>query len=340
MTTAVPTLSLRTAVDVLTAVPYVLGFHPHDSVVLLGLGGSRLIVQARADADPGVPAEALAEQVIGLLPRSRVDATMLVGYGPAGLVEPVLAALRDRLAGVGLPVWEVLRTQAGRYWSLLCQDRSCCPAEGIRYDPTGTVVAAQATLAGLVALPSRRDLERSLAPVTGPAAEAMAVATARARQRLADLVVVPRGGAGAVVPVALRALRLAVARHRAGGRLDDDEAAWLCVVLTHTRVRDIACELAGRDPAVHAELWRDLTRRADPALVPAVATVAAFTAWRLGEGTVAAVAVDRALTADPRYPLALLLREAISAGLPPSVWSGPGGRPTRRRPAGGQRGAR
>jgi len=45
----------------------------------------------------------------------------------------------------------------------------------------------------------------------------------------------------------------------------------------------------------------------------------AFTAWQSGDGTLANVALDRALADNPRYSMAMLLREALDAGAPPSM---------------------
>jgi hypothetical protein len=42
-------------------------------------------------------------------------------------------------------------------------------------------------------------------------------------------------------------------------------------------------------------------------------------AWQSGDGALANVALDRALADDPRYSMALLLRQVISAGAPPSL---------------------
>jgi hypothetical protein len=42
-------------------------------------------------------------------------------------------------------------------------------------------------------------------------------------------------------------------------------------------------------------------------------------AWQQGNGALANVALDRALADDPRYSMAMLLREAIDAGAPPSL---------------------
>ncbi len=46
----------------------------------------------------------------------------------------------------------------------------------------------------------------------------------------------------------------------------------------------------------------------------------AFAAWRAGEGAVASIAVSRALSADPEYPLARLMAQALAGGLSPAEW--------------------
>jgi hypothetical protein len=63
-------------------------------------------------------------------------------------------------------------------------------------------------------------------------------------------------------------------------------------------------------------LGRD-TRR--PSYVAAPASLLAFCAWQAGDGALANVALDRALDDNPRYSMALLLREALDSGAPPSM---------------------
>jgi uncharacterized protein DUF4192 len=64
--------------------------------------------------------------------------------------------------------------------------------------------------------------------------------------------------------------------------------------------------------------WADIVRRADGPWLPAPASLLAFTAWQAGDGTLANIALDRALAADPGYSMALLLRDILAAGVPPS----------------------
>jgi len=76
------------------------------------------------------------------------------------------------------------------------------------------------------------------------------------------------------------------------------------------------------DPAhqeAHRRLWTDVIRRAQPGYVAAPASLLAFVAWQAGDGALANVALDRALADEPRYSMAQLLRQVITAGAPPSL---------------------
>src|SRR5690606_40430420 len=101
--------------------------------------------------------------------------------------------------------------------------------------------------------------------------------------------------------------------------------AWLSVLLQSAAIRDIAWSLIrGSGPGLyhHRALWQEVTHRAEPDLVPAPASLFAFAAWRDGDGGIARLALTRALEADPRYRMALLLQDAIAHGLPPTALEG------------------
>jgi hypothetical protein len=119
----------------------------------------------------------------------------------------------------------------------------------------------------------------------------------------------------------LAAVGAMIARYRGGGRFSTDyEIARITVALRDLRVRDDAW--ARMDPAhseQHLRLWLDVIRRAQPGHVAAPAALLAFVAWQSGDGALANVALDRALADDPVYSMALLLRQVITAGAPPSL---------------------
>jgi Domain of unknown function (DUF4192) len=326
-----PRVRVSSPADVLAVVPHMLGFHPGKSLVVMGVGRPRARVQLafRYDLpDPPDPVRAadIAEHAAEVLRHRRLSSVIGVGYGPGALVTPVADALAAAVRQAGLRLHELMRVEDGRYWSYLCENPECCPADGVPFDVRANPAAAAMTVAGLVAYPDRAALAGTLAPVTGAVARSMEQATRRSRERAADLIAQASGpGAGRpdrlLVDAGRRAVQEAIGTYRAGRRLLADEpVAWLTVVLAHLAVRDDAW--SRMDPgyrAAHLRLWTDVVRRATPAYLPAPASLLAFTAWQSGEGALANIAIDRALAADPGYSLAQLLRGIMDAGVPPSA---------------------
>ncbi len=314
---------------VLAVVPHMLGFYPSRSLVVLGLGEQhRVTVTFRYDLPEPydlVLATDIAQHAEYVLRRERIRSALLVGYGPEELVLPVLAQLAAKLGNHGIHLEEALRAEGGRYWSFLCDDPSCCPPEGRPYDP-GSHPAAQAmTRAGLAAHPDREALARTIQR-PGGTSDTIARATQQAHTRLARIV--HAGEAAGEPDPKLRATRIgrkevqrAIRLYRSGGSVRSiGQLAWLAVLLGDIRVRDDAW--ARMDPAHrddHCRLWADILRSAATDCVPAPASLLAFTAWQTGNGALAAVAVDRALAADPGYSMAHLLGSAIQAALPPAA---------------------
>jgi len=340
-----PRLTVRSPADLLAAVPYLLGFHPTDSLVVVALRDKKIIFAARGDLpDPADPPSAIAESaedVASVVSQQGASAATAVGYGPADRVDRIVPAVRDALADRGVRLLEALRVDSGRYWSYLCANPACCPPEGTTYDAAASEVAAAATLAGHVVLPDRAAVVQRVTPVDGAAREAMRQATVRAEERLVDLLdtagVADLLGGKAIRRAGEAAVGEAFTRYAAGGRLADDEAAWLSLLLGYLPVRDHAWMLI-TDEEWQVELWADVARRAEPDLVPPVASLLAYAAWRVGHGALANVALDRALAEDPGYSMAQLLREGLSRGISPQALSSwPGGGTDRR---GGSRNAR
>jgi hypothetical protein len=312
------TLRLRSPADVVSAIPYLIGFHPADSVVVLACDGARGAYAVRLDL---TAQEALLEHIAGLIADRGPEAVILAGYGPADRVTPVIERVRDRLHDHGVRVRDALRVEHHRFWSYLCTDTACCPPEGTHVDVAASPVAAAAIAGGLVALPDRRELERMLAPAGG---ERTRQAIIRAEDRLAGWAeegvdVVPGRMVGEGVPL----VRLLLERACAGSDPpSDDEVAWLGLLLISLRVRDEAwVRINEPDLQVHIRLWRHVLTRVTEPYAAAPACLLAFAAWRAGEGALANIALDRALAADPRYSMARLLQELFISGLPP--WSVP-----------------
>jgi hypothetical protein len=296
-TTAEPrVIRIGTPAGLLDAIPLLIGFEPADSLVVLGCRRGGVMVTLRYDLDlQGRPVADIAEHPVAILAGNDARTLVAVGYGPAGAVDPLIAAIARATAGTGVVMPLALRVEDGRYFT---------------YDEDGPAEGTPFTAArhpGVLA--SREELAAHLAPAGGPDAEMMAQATAQAAA----------GPSGRVRSLA--AMADVIARYRDGGHLAGyDEAACLLAALRHLCVRDDAW--ARMDPAhkaAHLRLWTDLTRQAPAGHIAAPASLLAFVAWQRGNGALANVALDRALADDPRYSMGQLLRQVIESGAPPSL---------------------
>lgn len=361
--------AVKTPTDVLAVVPYLLGFTPERSIVVIAMRDRRVVFQARADVPATDEIAAVAGHLATVVARQRVDSALIVAYGADAEVRPAVDVLRESLEERRVTVSDALRAEDGRYWSYVCRRPDCCPPAGTPYDVATTALAAEATYAGLSPATSRGELEARLAPVGGLARIAMRAASERAEERLRALIDIAgcqASDAGrpasdgdratevecaklaraAVYDAGVRAVDEANACIGSIAPLNDDALAWLALLLVSVPVRDYAWERVDRDVEGSVDLWTDIVRRAEPDLVAAPATLLAFAAWRNGGGAIASIALDRALDADPAYPMARLLLDAIDNGLAPSAWLDvppPGSpRPVRRRRPGrhGQRSRR
>lgn len=111
--------------------PYLLGFHPADSLVIIGLTGTRVTVASRADLPANVAtwADDYVLSQIRMLRHAAATRAIAVGYGPAATVTPAMDIILPRLAVSGVDVFDALRVTDRRYFSYLCQGGSGGAAE-------------------------------------------------------------------------------------------------------------------------------------------------------------------------------------------------------------------
>lgn len=330
-----PTLRVSNPADLLALVPYLLGFQPVSSLVVLALDGSSILLTARLDlpapTEPAQPLHAALNRLAATMATHGATGAILAGYGSAEQVQRAVHAATLALGAVCVPVREALRAADDRFYSLTCADPTCCPPEGTPFDPTTSSAAATAVLAGLVALPDRAALAAGLAPVTGAARDAMVEATIMAAEFVLELIEAVAPGAGDDPDTSLdtplgRALLdagrtlLAEAQRSYQDRrpVGDEQAALLSVLLELPSVREHA---ARHTTAAQwqIQMWSDLLRRAEPDFTTAPATLLALAALQAGNGALADIAVRRALQSDPNDRLSQLLAKAIAAGIDPAT---------------------
>ena len=307
-----PTVIRADVDDLVALLPYLLGYHPNPDgdLAVIALADGQVTLVARADLPTPAQSAAAVAHMCAMLTGDR-DGIVLVGYGPAAVITPVLDRFRSHCEGIDLPVIDALRVTDARMYSYLCADPACHPVEGTPV-PTTTPATLTALTAGLTATANRSALAERIAAISGAARTAMTTATARA----IDTVI--RTGTPTLVARGTPLLAAAATVETTGWRPTDDEVAALGLLAALPGFTDAALR---RLPASDAQvdLWCDITRRTEPDFAGAPAAILSYLAWRRGAGALARIAVDRALAADSDQSLALLMDRVLRVGMPPSA---------------------
>jgi hypothetical protein len=345
-----PRIRISDPGELIETVPYLLGFHPRESLVLIGFAGGaesagpqQIQVTVRLDLpDPlaaGLDAEAL--QPLGdvlLRADSEAMAAVLVTESvrgdPRACAE--LTACRDLLAvtmaAAGIEVLDVLVATRLRWWSMCCEQPGCCPDEGHERVLGCSAAVAEATFAGLVALPDRQAMAATLAGRSAEQRAALQPLLAEAELAAAELAAEAERAERAEEAERAEdhaAPGLAAARRRAQvaallaaaakppSELTADQLAGHAVALTDRAVRDAlwlavddGCPGAGR---LMAELHTRLPAPYDAAPL----FLFGWSQWRAGNATLAMMAAERVLQSRPGYSAAALLVTAAQRGLDP-----------------------
>lgn len=351
------TIHLSGPADVLTVLPYQLGFHPQDALVVVSLRGGRVGLVQRID----LPAsERVADAVAAMIAPLRKDnpaTVMLIGFEERdGDSRAMLDEMARSCRALGFGVENRMVVRDGRWFDLDCS-QSCCPPGGLPL-PAPSAVPAVAEFVGreIYPLPDRAALADLLEPNRPLLSQAVSRQAAE-RLRLREG---PSTG-----PTELRDFReselalwsLVLCNEDEAGsdwELPPQDLAALAVSLTDVDLRDglIAWLCPGTlapdliNPSLQAQLGRALRTpswlgglSADLARVIAgqrierrlcelsaalpdvwavsTLTVLASFTWWRGDGALTRIALDRALRVDPHYRLAQLLERMVDLAIRP-----------------------
>ncbi|MCA1782958.1 MAG: DUF4192 family protein [Dermatophilaceae bacterium] len=128
---ATPAIRLRSPGEIVSAVPYLLGFSPVSSLVLLGLSGRQLTLTCRVDLTDAAD-EQCSRSVSEALIRSGADRVLLVAYGSdraeaaAGITE-----MTTGLDRAGIAAGDRVSVVDDRWFDEDCTDERCCPSTGV-----------------------------------------------------------------------------------------------------------------------------------------------------------------------------------------------------------------
>jgi hypothetical protein len=305
--------------DLLAAIPFLIGYHPENSLVLVALKDDTVGMAMRVDMPTDIAPESY-DLLASHFQREAADAALIVAYVDLQTdPEPVLINTSAALLRAGISIKESLIVSDGRYRSMLCHDSECCPPLGSPIpDIDSSRIAAEHVIAGHpMPYANVSGLVQSIAALPSAMEESwqrevQAFWVESDSENLLDL---QRDGATAVIDLA--------GEYTQGRGAEDRElAARVIGRISDIQVRDFALGSHNDETAdAYWQMWRDLLLIAPRGFVAPIASIFAALAYERGEGALAHKALDRALADDERYSLALLLRRVFTAGWPPQSFS-------------------
>lgn len=301
--------------SLISAIPYQLGFHPQNSVVMVCLHDKRVGLIQRIDIPPLEHVVEATAAMVAPMTNDNPTSIFLIGYedveGDSG---PMLVEI---MTVTTVTISDMIVVRNGRWYSLTCTDPSCCPPEGTEIT-TSPPEVAQFVAHGVNPLASREYVAARLEPVPG------AVTT------------LPTHGPLSVTPEALAAwtkilttgnITLTEAKNAAGalecvdfrdGLLATIVPGTLDFKLVSDEVLEHLATLPKPDDGTLKDNLIDLCADlADTVAAPALTVLATYV-WNLGDGAVTRLALDRALRCDPHYRLAQLVERMVDLCIRPT----------------------
>ena len=301
--------------DLLAAIPFLIGYHPHNSLVLVSLKEDTVGMAMRVDLPNAIAIEGydlLASHFV----RESAEAALIVAYADENSTDPesILINTSAALVRAGIDIKESLIVKNNRFRSMICSDSTCCPPEGNEIPDLDTSrIAAEHVIAGHpMPFENLDGLVQSIAAVPSSSEiswqdEVREFWVSSDAEEINDL---QRDGATAIIDL--------VGEYREGRGAEDRElVARVIGRLSDIQVRDFALGSHSEESVDHYwAMWRDLLRIAPRGFIAPIGSLFAALAYERGEGALAHKALDRALADDDQYSLALLLRRVFTAGWP------------------------
>ena len=286
-------------------VPYLLGFHPTESLVAVFVRERRVVVTARLDLAATADIEALVDQLelVGRQVGSR--SAVLIGYSAD---EGVRDLMRDLADVIPRDLLDVLAVAGERWWSVCC-DGACCPPEGRPYDIGSHPLAAAAVMAGISATATRQEVADLAAGPPAADQDRLSGLTEQTARRLSGMGRRRRRQ---------RMGRLVARTLRSGGPTET-EAIEIAVLARDVAVRDAAWILMSREQAAdHVVLWRRVVSVSVWPCEAAPLGMLAMAGWLSGNGALLNCCIERLERVAPDYSLLQLCRAISDEAVPPS----------------------
>jgi hypothetical protein len=306
--------TVTTPSDLLAAVPFLIGYQPSDSIVLMSLKDESITMAIRIDFPDSIgkrEASALVEKFRGS------DGALLVSYIPDDCLdaESVIRPLIEALDLALVPLRESIIIVGNRWRSLICGDSDCCPLEGsLLPDLSHSRIAVEEIAQGkLMPFKNLIEMANSLDPEIDEVILEM-MGRIEPIDYENDPVPAQRDGANAILDF-----------------LHDFEVDRICrdkrlvakvlVRLKDLQVRDFALGSMNSENDLYFDAWKWLLKKAPQGFIAAPATLFAVASYERGDGAMANLALEKAESDQPNYSMVNLLRQLFRSGKPPTIFA-------------------
>ena len=315
--------------DLLAAIPFLIGYHPTNSLVMVSLKEESVGMAMRVDYPECQIDDPRFQDQIDLLVHHLVrdggDGALILAYVPdtRGDGEEILNAMATAIFRAQIEVRESLLIWQGRWRSILCADTDCCPPQGRQLPElaTSNFAVEQVVQGRQMPFNTVEEMSDSIAslPLARDAQFIAQVNLNRVDENSPNIRGLQRDGALCIIDL--------VSRFIAGSMgtditADQELSARVVGRLSDIQIRDFA--LGAHDEVtrdIYAMMWRYLIRIAPVGFVAPIACLLAVLSYERGEGALANRALERATHDDPSYSLTTLLGRVFSAGWPPESFS-------------------
>ena len=332
-----PPIHVTSPTAMIASLPYLVGFIPHDSVVLLFLAehSNQVVVSLRVDLPP-VDDAAVEDDVVAMITETvRGSLALEVDLHMAHLVlwhddanasahRRLVTSLTRSLQDLGIRTGHCLATDGLAMWDYGPGHSECCTTSGHTLDGEEVErIRFALVVSELGFVPSRSVLASSLTPAITLLSEA-GFTDARAMLTTAEF-----EGFGDDWRREVEDDLVAACQRRCDPtELATVGAIW-AVALSDARVREplmyrllqVSPPQERRRGLSNCRAWLTaLTTMTPEPYQPAVAATLAAVTWQLGDGAFATIAAEKALSTQPNNSLARIVQASAKSGVPPQKW--------------------
>lgn len=294
-TKTTPDLTVRGPAGMVSIIPHLCGFTLNESLVLVWMREGIITLAMRIDVDLiDEDTDAIYESIKAGVTHGPTEVAAVIWSERTDVDDAAIRVARA-IERTEVYLVDVLHVRGDRWWSVLCDDPTCCGPEGHEIDHYSAEVASM-TAFGAAPLPSREDALVDLAPT---------------------------GEARTQAPTFDKVTELIDWRKQVTDAPEKLEPADLAGALHDIRARDTL--LWDMTQEGSTQEWEDMfaaaTRASHPDDAAPAATCFTITRWLAGGGPAVSRGVEVGKASDSNYALLGLVTLAVRSGMPPAEWA-------------------